>query len=91
MDEGIKAATRSGDLSALQRLLGDSSERSRDQRQFEAATVEYKQVTALIARWTDAQGRRAIAAERIGARLAAAISTGIAGLVVLFNLFVYAT
>ena len=91
MDEGIKAATRSGDLSALMRLLGDASERSRDQRQFEAATAEYTQVTALIARFTDAQGRRAIAAERIGARLAAAISTGVVGLVVLFSLFVYAT
>jgi hypothetical protein len=90
MDEGIKATTRSGDLSALKRLLGDSSERSRDRRQFEAATVEYKQVTALIARFTDAQGRRAIAAERIGARLATAISTGLAGLVVLLNFLLYA-
>ena len=91
MNEGIKAAIRSGDLLALKRLLGDSSERSRDQRQFEAASVEYTQVTALIARFSDAQGRRAIAAERIGARLAAAISTGVVGLVVLFGLFVYAT
>jgi len=36
-------------------------------------------------------GRRGIAAERIGARLAVAISTGVAGLMVLFNLIVYAT
>ncbi len=90
MDEGIKAAARSGDLPGLQRLLGNSAERSRDRREFEAASVEYTRVTAFIARLTDARGQRAIAAERIGARLAVAISTGVAGLVVLINFLVYA-
>ena len=90
MDEGIKAAARSGDLPALQRLLGNSADRSRDRREFEAATVEYKRVTAFIARLTDVRGQRAIAAERTGVRLAVVISTGVAGLVVLINYFVYA-
>lgn len=88
--DGIAAATRSGDLWALLRVLGDAAERSRDTREYEAATVEYARVTALIARLTDQRGWRATAAERIGARLAAAVATGIAGIVVLLNLFLYA-